>query len=126
MCQRGLRAKFCTCAGDEPLGYPRWELWRSERELEELELLVVGSFMPPALDHELLVDRILQDLNRPDAFDTDLGFLDGDKLVLHWREDDGMEFRYEGRRWGESSGLGFRELSEDGPLATGRLEGRRC
>lgn len=81
--------------------------------------------MPPALDHELLVDRILQDLNRPDAFDTDLGFRDGDKLVLHWREDDCMEFRYEGRRWGESLGLGFRELSEDGPLAAGRLEGRR-
>lgn len=125
MCQRGLRAKFCTCAGDEPLGYPRWELWRSERELDELELLVVGSFMPPALDHELLVDRILQDLNRPDAFDTDPGVRDGDKLVLHWREDDCMEFSYEGRRWGESSGLGFRELSEDGPLAAGRLEGRR-
>ena len=125
MCQRGLRAKFCTCTGDEPLGYPRWELWRSERELDELELLVVGSFMPPSLDHQLLVDRVLQDLNRPDAFDTDLGFRDGDKLVLHWREDDCMEFRYEGQGWGKSWGSGFREKSEDGPLAAGRLEGRR-
>jgi len=125
MCQPSLRAKFCTCAGDEALGYPCWELWRSEREQDELELLVVGSFMPPSLDHELLVDRVLQDLNRSDAFDTDLDLSDGDKLVLRWSEDDCIVFRYESQRWRESWGWAFRELNKDGPLVAGRLEGHR-
>jgi hypothetical protein len=125
MCQSGLQAKFCTCVSDEPLGYPHWELWRPGSELNKLMLSAVGSFMPPSLDHELLVDRVLQDLNRPDAFDTDLGFHDSDKLVLLWSEDDCMVFRYEGRRWREAWGSDFRNLSEDRPLAAGRLEGRR-
>lgn len=124
MCQPSLRAKFCTCTGDEPLGYPRWELWRSEQDQNDPELRMVGLFMPPSLDHELLVDRVLQDLNRPDAFDTDIGFRDGDKLVLRWREDDFMTFRYENQKWGKLWGSGFRKL-KDGPLAAGRLEGRR-
>nr|WP_162623943.1 hypothetical protein [Paracoccus saliphilus] len=90
-----------------------------------MKLRMVGEFMPPSLDHELLLDRVLQDLNRPDAFDTDPGFREGDKLVLRWREDDCMVFRCDGQRWSEASGWGFEERDEDGPLASGRLEGRR-
>lgn len=81
MCQSGLNVKFCTWSGDEPLDYPRWELWRPEPEMWDLH--AVGSLMPPALEAELLADRVLQDLNRADAFDTDLGFRAGDKLVVH-------------------------------------------
>lgn len=125
MCQSSLRAKFCTCAEDKPLGFPRWELWRSSPEQDDLELHMVGSFMPPALDHELLVDRILHDLNEPDAFDTELGFHDGDKLVLHWRRGASMAFRYNGEEWSESWGSVYRTSSKHKPLAAGRVEGRR-
>ena len=125
MCQPSLRAKFCTCADDKPLGYPRWELWRSNQEQDEPELHVVGSFMPPALDHELLVDRLLHDLNGPDAFDTDLGFHDGDRLVLHWRRGVSMAFRYEDENWSEASGASFQKPGKERRLAAGRLEAHR-
>lgn len=122
MCTPGLRARFCTCAGNKPLGYPRWELWRPEPELNELRLNVVGSFMPPPLDYKLLIDRLLQDLNRPDAFDTDLGFRTHDELVLHWREDDWMVFCFDEGRWTESWSAYREELREKRPLAVGLLE----
>lgn len=125
MCQPSLRAKFCTCADDKPLGYPRWELWRSSPKQDDLELHMVGSFTPPALDHEFLVDRVLHDLNRPDAFDTELGFHDGDKLVLHWRRGASMAFRYDDEEWSEAWGSVYRKSRKDKPLAAGRVEGRR-
>ena len=125
MCQPSLRAKFCTCASDKPVGYPRWELWRSNQEQDNLEVHAVGSFMPPELDHELLVDRVLHDLNRPDAFDTDLGFQNGDKLVLHWRRGASMAFRYDIGKWSNTWRLGFWKAGQDRPLAVGRLEAHR-
>lgn len=125
MCQSSLRAKFCTCVDDKPLGYPRWELWRSNHKQDDLELHMVGSFMPPALDHELLVDRVLHDLNRPDAFDTNLSFHDGDKLVLHWRRGAAIAFRYDNEEWSEACGASLRKPGKDRPLAVGRLESHR-
>ena len=124
MCQPGLRIKFCTCATDEPLEYPRWELWRPKKEPDEWRMHAVGEIMPPTLEHRLLRDRVLQDLNRPDAFDMDLGFSDGDRLVLHWHENDWIAFGYDGRRWSDSWGSGLDGSSEEEAVAAGRLEGR--
>lgn len=124
MCQPGLRVKFCTCVADEPLEYPRWELWRPKREPDEWRMQAVGEIMPPTLEHRLLTDRVLQDLNRPDAFDMDLGFCEDDRLVLHWHEDDRMAFSYDGQRWREAWGSGLGGSREDEPVAAGRLEER--
>lgn len=125
MCEPGLRVKFCTCSSDEPLGYPRWELWRSTREPDKWGVHAVGEIMPPPLAHRLLTDRVLQDLNRPDAFDMDLGFCDGDRLVLHWQEDDRMAFGYDGHRWSGTWGSSLGGSRGQEPVAAGRLEGRR-
>lgn len=124
MCQPGLRVKFCTCAADEWLGYPRWELWRSTKEPDDWDRYAVGEIMPPPLEHRLLTERVLQDLNRNDAFDMDLGFTDGDRLVLHWRADDQMTFGYDGQRWSDAWGASFGGGREKEPLATGRVEER--
>jgi len=80
--------------------------------------------MPPTLEHRLLTERVLQDLNGPDAFDMDLGFCDGDRLVLHWHDEDQMAFGYDGQRWSEAWGSGLGGSGEDEPVAAGRLEGR--
>lgn len=120
MCQPSQWVKFCTCAGDEPLDYPRWELWRAERKQKEAGPCAVGEIVPPPLDHQILANRLLQDLNRPDAFDMDLGFRNGDKLVLHWREDDHMVFRFHGGTWLGSWGSGI--STQDSPAAVGRIE----
>lgn len=125
VCEPGLRVKFCTCSSEEPLDYPRWELWRTKKEPDEWGVHAVGSIMPSPLEHRLLTDRVLQDLNRRDAFDMDLGFRDGDRLVLHWHEDDRMTFGYDGRRWSDSWGWGLGGSSEGEPVAAGRLEGHR-
>lgn len=125
MCQPGSRIKFCTCAPDEPLPYPRWELWRSRPDRDMLERFIVGEIVPPSLDHELLVERVLQDLNQPDAFDTDLDFRDGDSLVLHWREDDAMHFRFHNETWLGSWGAGFGNPTQTTPSAAGRIERHR-
>ena len=122
MCQPGSRITFCTCAPDEPLPYPRWELWRSRLDRDMLERLIVGEIVPPSLDHELLVERVLQDLNQPDAFDTDLDFRDGDSLVLHWREDEAMHFRFHNKTWLGSWGAGFGNPTKTAPAAAGRIE----
>ncbi len=124
MCEPGLRIKFCTCASDEPLGYPRWELWRPTKEPDGWGVHAVGEIMPPPLDHRLLTDRVLQDLNRPDAFDMDLSLCDGDKLVLRWRKNDQMSFGYDGERWGGSWGAGLGGSKEAEPVAAGRLQER--
>ena len=81
--------------------------------------------MPPSLDHELLVERVLQDLNQPDAFDTDLDFRDGDSLVLHWREDEAMHFRFHNKTWLGSWGAGFGNPTQTAPAAAGRIERHR-
>lgn len=124
MCEPGLRVKFCTCSSDEPLDYPRWELWRPIREPDEWGVQAVGSIMPPSLDHCLLADRVLQDLNTPDAFDMDLGFCEGDRLVLHWHENDQIAFSYDGQRWRGAWGSGLGGFRKEEPVAAGRLEGR--
>lgn len=124
MCRSGLHVKFCTCSADELLDYPKWELWRPNTEpaLETWNLRAVGSFMEPALEHELLVDRVLQDLNRSNAFDADIDFRSEDNLIMHWNEDDALIFRYDGRKWSSSSAI---EEPDTGLLLkTGSIEAR--
>lgn len=124
MCQSGLHIKFCTCPGDVLLNYPRWELWRPEAETERWDIQAVGDFMPPALESELLLDRVLQDLNRADAFDADIEFLQKDKLIVRWNEDDALMFRYDGRKWSSLSAWGMEDLDFRALLKKGLIEAR--
>ena len=123
MCQPGLTTKFCTCADEADLSYPIWELWRSDEPDDSLRLHVVGEIMRPSLEHELLVDRLAQDLNRPDAFDTNLGFRDGDSMILRFDEIKAYAFQFDDGKWRERL-WGAREIErvEDGPFATGVIQ----
>lgn len=57
MCQSGLHVKVCACSRDEPLDYPRLELWRPELEMWDLQ--AVGTFTPPSLEAEDLHSKEL-------------------------------------------------------------------
>lgn len=124
MCRPGPRVKFSTCVADERLGYLRWELWRPKSEPDQWGVHSAGEIMSPPLELRLLTNRVLQDLNRRDAFDMDLGFCEDDRLVLHWHEDDRMAFSYDGQRRRDAWGSGLGGSREDEPVAAGRLEER--
>lgn len=121
MCQSGLHIEFSTCSGDVPLKYPRWELWRPETETERWDMRAVGEFMPPALVSEIMLDRMLQDLNRADAFDADIEFRPKDNLIIHWNANDALMFYHYGQKWSSSSAWGLRGQDTRAPLKAGRL-----
>ncbi|SFQ05247.1 hypothetical protein SAMN04488047_12921 [Tranquillimonas alkanivorans] len=100
MCRPSRRAKFCTCAPEEDIGYLRWELWRSAGA-ETDSLAVVGSIVPPSLDHVLLVERHEEDLNHSDTFDADLHVREGNNLILEFDSERTYAFEFRDGIWRE-------------------------
>lgn len=80
--------------------------------------------MPPALESELLVDRVLQDLNRTDAFDADIEFLPKDNLIIHWNENDVLIFQYYNQKWSTSNFWGMEDPESGLLLKKGIMEAR--
>lgn len=78
--------------------------------------------MPPALESELLLDRVLQDLNRTDAFDAYIEFWPKDKLIVHWNKNDTLMFYYDGQKWLSSSAWGLQGQEAQAPLRAGHLK----
>lgn len=86
MCSQGPHFKLCTC-DPEHLGRNHWRLRRSSN-VENID--VVGEFLPPIQNNQIiafdsesyLIDRILHDINNVPVFDFDYTPSTGDLLEI--------------------------------------------
>ncbi|SLN49739.1 hypothetical protein ROJ8625_02447 [Roseivivax jejudonensis] len=114
MCEPGEKLKLCTCTGPGPLKRPYWTLKRRDPERADPDLMAVGSceMVRHSFEEKLLRSKILEDINRFDAFDTEMTLADGDILELALDRMD-LTFRFTGGRWQDADDLGDRRSAGD-------------
>ncbi|SEK89800.1 hypothetical protein SAMN05444413_104116 [Roseivivax marinus] len=84
MCDPDHRVKLCTCSGPGPIKRPYWTLTRRDPDDIDDDIRAVGSIevIDPPFEEAVLTAKLRDDLNRFDAFDTDMGLTEGDVLDL--------------------------------------------
>lgn len=87
MCRTGKTIKLCTCDPDEVDPAASWQLERRHGQ----PMSVVGDFIEPEappIDRQIMLAKILSDLNTTACFDFDYQPEDGDQLHIQFGEDE--------------------------------------
>ena len=100
MCDPDHRVKLCTCSGPGPIKRPYWTLTRRDPDDIDDDIKAVGSIevIDPPFEEAVLTAKLRDDLNRFDAFDTDMGLTEGDVLDLALETMD-LTFEFTDGRW---------------------------
>ena len=128
MCTIGKQLKFCSCSVDNLKNLEHyWILYRAKNRENAQQL--VGELMASEIWNWTTIERtktlLKRNLNKPDAFDRDLDFQNGDYLLIQInnikseKEQWSFYFEFEDGKWQE---VMFPEINKYRKIAVGKVE----